>query len=147
MAEINDKSPIVDLANFPISAYEQYERSQDADSARSVSPTSFPTMISSEEIPSQFALITGTSKRADLTLVDQPYDFNPSKLFSSVGLSEALSHVEGMQTRVQEVVSRSDASLDVRESGKIMSQLLDTVKHLNALQQEIHIQRERINKG
>jgi len=147
MAEINDKNPIVDFANFPLAAYEKYEHGQSADAVRSIAPSSFPTMVSSEEIPSQFARITGTTLRADVTMVDKPYDFNPSTLFNSSGLSDALSHVEGMQSRLQEVVNRGNVSLHVRDSGHILSQLLDTLKELNELHQEICIQRGRIDKG
>jgi len=150
MAEIDETRSSVDIANFPLNAYERYEQMQESEAIRPArAPNAFPsiTVAGDDKLPSNFALLTGAFDHTDSAIVDKPYDFNPSNLFSPSGLSEAFSKVDQMKARLQDVLSRDTKNLNVRENGHVLSQLLDTIGDLNEMQIDIHVQRGRIEKG
>lgn len=150
MAEIDETRSSVDIANFPLNAYERYEEMQQSESVRPArAPSAFPSITAAgdDKLPSNFALLTGALDHADSVMVDKPYDFNPSNLFSSSGLSEAFSKVDQMKARLQDVLSRDTKNLNVRENGHVLNSLLDTIGDLNDMQVEIYVQRGRIEKG
>jgi hypothetical protein len=149
MAEIDEARSSIDIANFPLNAYERYEQMQESEGVRQVkAPSAFPTITvaGDDKLPTNFALLTGVFDHTDSAIVDKPYDFNPSNLFSSSGLSEAFSKVDQMKVRLHDVLSR-DTNLNVRDNGEVLLSLLDTIGELNEMQIEIHVQRGRIEKG